>query len=543
LLTPKSKAWIEQFQWSAPPGLQMAGKVRLPAWTNRQPDWRVEVKPTIELAGAVALTNGSYRGVTAERATTHLTYTNHLWRLPDLALTRPEGTLHVSLQSHELTHDYRIQLRGPIHPSALASQLDEKGRRGLGYLESTTAPFLDGEVVGRWYERDRLGARASVTWTNFSYRQQHADRLEAALTYSNQVLEVFQPRVERGRERVTADYLKFDFAAGRAWLTNGYTDTDPNAIVTVIGPKVAAAVKPYQFLQPPVARVNGIIPLRGERDADLHFDVAGGPFHWTLFKLPHIAGHVCWANESVVLSNITAQFYGGTAQGDAFFDVRERGSTPYRFALAVTNADLHALMSDVHSPTNQLEGIFTGTLNVTDANTRDWGSWQGYGRAQLQNGLIWDSPVFGVMSKAMNTFIPGIGNSRAKEAFGNYTITNSVIHTRDLKIEASGMRLLYAGTVDFQKHVDARVEAELLRNAPLFGKAVSVVLWPVSKLFEYRVTGTLADPKPEPLYLIPRIFLAPLTPMKSLKSIFTVDGPTLPEVDPTPEPAPAPAQP
>jgi hypothetical protein len=190
-----------------------------------------------------------------------------------------------------------------------------------------------------------------------------------------------------------------------------------------------------------------------------------------------------------------------------------------------------------------LEGIFTGTLNVTDANTRDWGSWQGHGRAQLQNGLIWDSPVFGVMSKAMNTIIPGIGNSRAKEAFGSYTITNSVIHTSDLKIEASGMRLLYAGTVDFQKQVDARVEAELLRNAPLFGKAVSVVLWPVSKLFEYRVTGTLADPKPEPLYLIPRIFLAPLTPMKSLKSIFTVDGPTLPEAEPAPEPATTPTQP
>ena len=112
------------------------------------------------------------------------------------------------------------------------------------------------------------------------------------------------------------------------------------------------------------------------------------------------------------------------------------------------------------------------------------------------------------------------GNSRASEAWGNYIITNSVIYTKDLDIRASGMRLQYQGTVDFQTRVNARVEAELLRDAPIFGKAMSTVLWPVSKLFEYKVTGTLANPEPVPLYFIPRMFLAPLSPIRSLRSIF-----------------------
>jgi hypothetical protein len=520
LLTEKSRAWIDQFKWSAPPGLQMAGELRLPEWTNRQPDWRTEVKPTIKLDGAVAITNGSYRGITARRAATRLAYTNHLWQLDALTLERPEGTLQATLQSHELTHDYRIHLKGRLHPSALESQLDEKGRRGLAYIQSESAPELEGEATGRWYERDRISARASLVWTNFSYRAQHMDRVEASLTYSNLVLSVFNPRVERGTERASADSLRFDFAAGRGYLTNGYTDTDPMVIATVIGPKVAEAVKPYQFLQPPKARVNGIIPLRGEKDADLHFDLEGGPFHWTLFKLPHVAGHICWANEHVLLTNMTAQFYGGEAGGNAWFDVRERGSTPYGFDLNVTNADLNALMGDLHSPTNQLEGTLTGQLVVTEANTRDWNSWQGHGRARLRDGLIWDSPIFGVMSTMMNSFVPGIGNSRASDARGTYIITNSVIFTKDLDIRASGMRLQYEGTVDFQTRVDARVEAELLRDAPIFGKAVSMVLWPVSKLFEYKVTGTLAKPEPVPLYFIPRMFLAPLSPVRSLRSIF-----------------------
>jgi len=214
-----------------------------------------------------------------------------------------------------------------------------------------------------------------------------------------------------------------------------------------------------------------------------------------------------------------ASFYGGGMQGNAWFDVSQRGNTPFHFTLAVTNSDLHALMSDVHSPTNQLEGTLTGELTIKDANTVDWNSWNGHGWANLKNGLIWDTPIFGMMSSILNTFVPGIGNSRASEASGTFTITNSVIQTRDLDIRASGMRLVYDGTVDFHTRVNARVEAELLRDTWFVGKIVSTALWPISKLFEYKVTGTLANPNPEPVYLVPRLFLAPLHPVKSLKGM------------------------
>jgi hypothetical protein len=141
------------------------------------------------------------------------------------------------------------------------------------------------------------------------------------------------------------------------------------------------------------------------------------------------------------------------------------------------------------------------------------------------------------MSTVMNGIVPGIGNSRASEAAGTYTITNSVIHTRDLDIRALGMRLIYNGTVDFSTRVNARVEAELLRDTWVVGKLFSTALWPVSKLFEYRVTGTLADPKPEPVFLLPRLFLAPFQSMKSVGGIFQsrpdadyepLSGPSLP---------------
>ena len=102
----------------------------------------------------------------------------------------------------------------------------------------------------------------------------------------------------------------------------------------------------------------------------------------------------------------------------------------------------------------------------------------------------------------------------------DFLITNSVIISENLEIRTGITRLRYEGSVDFEHRVDGRMEAELLRNIPGVGWLVSKVLFPVSKLFEYRITGTLDDPKTRPTSVLPSIILMPLQPVKSLKEIF-----------------------
>jgi hypothetical protein len=90
------------------------------------------------------------------------------------------------------------------------------------------------------------------------------------------------------------------------------------------------------------------------------------------------------------------------------------------------------------------------------------------------------------------------------------------------------MRLQYRGTVDFRGQVNARVEAGLLRDMPLVGPVVSTVLWPVTKLFEYKVSGSLGEPKTEPVYLVPKFvflpFQFPFHPLRSLRGLFPEDS-------------------
>ncbi len=97
-------------------------------------------------------------------------------------------------------------------------------------------------------------------------------------------------------------------------------------------------------------------------------------------------------------------------------------------------------------------------------------------------------------------------------------MTNGVIFSDDLEMRSTMMRLQYAGTVDLHSRVNARVNAQLLRDTWVVGPLLSTALWPVSKLFEYKITGTLQQPQIEPVY-IPKVFLMPLHPIRSLEEM------------------------
>ena len=276
--------------------------------------------------------------------------------------------------------------------------------------------------------------------------------------------------------------------------------------------------------------MDGCIPLKQRNgevvpdDADLWFDVVGtAPFRWKRFETPAITGRIHWLGGHLIITNVSGEAYTGHAQGWGDFDVQTPGDgTDFSFFITGTNVDFNAMGRALWSPTNQLRGNLAGTLMVTSANSDDWRTWNGYGQAELHNGMIWDAPVFGLMSPVLNALVPGldIGNNRATDGAGWFTMTNGVIFTDSLDIRSLTMRLQYVGTVDLQENISARAKAQILRNTPLIGSLFSTMLWPVSKVCECEDSGTLDKPKITPIY-IPGILLAPFHPIRSVERLFS----------------------
>jgi hypothetical protein len=519
---------LESVSWAEPPKLKGDLRLVLPAWTNREPDWRAEVQPTVQLRGELKLEHGgAYRAVEASAVQSQVAYSNLVWRLPDLTILRPEGTLEAALEADERTGDFHARVSSTLDPRIVRPLLDEDQQRGLDLLSFTNPPVIGGEVWGHAHELEQTSFKGRVALTNFIFRGQSASSLQTALQYTNRCLQFISPRIQRGAERMGADGVAADFTAQLVFLTNGFSTADPMVVAYAIGPHIARAIDAYRFKESPTAHVYGTVPMHGEDDADLHFDLDGGPFEWWRFRVRHIAGHVHWLGQRVTLTNIWADFYGGQALGAAQFHFNPGGQADYHFRVSATNALLGPLTKDLFALTNRLEGRLSGTLTVQDANTANLQTWDGHGNVNLRDGLIWEIPIFGIFSDVLNTMVPGLGNSRATAGTGTFGITKGIIRSEDLEIHSTGMRLQYRGTLDFEGQVHARVEVEPLRDTPVFGPVFNLFLWPVTKLFEYKVTGTLTAPKAEPASLVPKVMLwplqLPLHPLRTLKGLLPED--------------------
>ena len=515
--------------WQTPPELRADVALVLPAWTNRQPDWRVEVPPTLQVQAELKLKHGaSYRDVACTAAQSHILYSNMVWCLPDLVIARPEGGLEALVNSNDRTKDFYFRIGSTLDLRVMLPLLEPDLQKGLELLTFTEPPVIAAEIWGQWPDAERTGFKGRLALTNFTFRGESVSGLQTALAYTNRFLQVTSPRLQRGAGRISADSLGVDFPAQKIYLTNGFSTVPPMVVARAIGPNIVRAVEDYRFVEPPTAYVHGTIPLHGEEDADLHFDLKGGPFEWWRFHVPEIQGHVHWLGEHLTLSNVQLGFYGGQAMGYAHFDFHPGRPTDYQFNLTATNALLHPLVADLFLNTNRLDGRLSGTLVITNASTADIQSWNGYGNLNLQDGLIWDIPIFGVFSGVLNTMVPGLGSSRASAGTCSYVITNGIIRSDDLDVRSTGTRLQYHGAVDFQGQVNARVEASILHDMPVVGPVVSTVLWPVTKLFEYKVSGTLGEPKLAPLYVVPKFlflpFQLPFHPFRTLRALLPDDS-------------------
>ncbi len=519
LLTDKTQDWLAQFSWTHPPALKAEGSLTLPAWPNHQPDWREKVQPTVRLAGSFAVTNSAFRGVAVDSAHGHFYYSNLVWRLSRFVVERPEGTLELADVEDDRTKDFRWHVQGALAPEAIQPLLAaNQAEEALKPFTFTQPLYLNADVWGRLDDDGSLGAAGGAALTNFTVHGEAVSSVESKFHYTNRFLEFLNPRLQAGSQKMAADGITVDFNSWRIYFTNGFSTADPRAVARAIGPQPGAIMEPYRFGLPCPARVNGYAPLRGVDDADLWFESDGVPFDWLKLKTPRIAGKVHWMGQTLVLTNLTGEFYGGSAEGFANFDFRPKKGMDFGFTANVQNADVHKLSIDLSSPTNHLEGLLSGRFVMTSANSDDWHTWNGYGQAHLHDGLIWDVPIFGMLSPVLNAITPGLGSSRATDATAQFGMTNGVIFSDDLEIRTMMMRLQYAGTVNLLSHVDAHVTAQLLRDTWVVGPLLSTALWPVSKLFEYKVSGTLQQPHIEPVY-IPRVLLMPLHPFRSLEDV------------------------
>jgi hypothetical protein len=520
ILGPRSRENFLRYQWNQPPWVEAQAHVTLPPWTDLDVDWESVVKPTVRVDGRLKVGAGSFKGIPFDEAVSSISFDGANWRLPDLRTARPEGRQEIAIEYNEDTREYRIDARGRVLPPVLKPVLGEASSEIVDLFEFRSPVDAVVTVWGPWTEGTRQAIHGTISATNFTFRSQRFDQLEAVVGYTNRFLTAAPVRLTRDTGEAVAEGVGYDFADDRLWLTNAINTIDPNVAAAAISPSFPEKLVHYHFDTPPRIHANGTLRPRHTESADLTFSIRGGPFEFWRLKADTIETDLLWKGSTLTFTNISARFFDGTLAGNAFFDLTNPDDGSYRFDAQIRQAELGKLLRHASSGrTNVASGQIDLDLRVDSARTADLNSWNGSGRAALQDGLLWDAPIFGFVSPVFNAVMPGLGNNKARAAEATFTLSNSVIQTRDMTIDCPPAKLFYRGTLDFDQRVDAKVEAQILGNFTPMGPLFGLILRPLTKLFEFRVTGTLSDVKAEPLY-IPKFLLLPLQPLRFIFGLF-----------------------
>jgi hypothetical protein len=513
LLEEQVQRWIGQFEWEDPPYVRAESRWRFPNWDG---DWKTaDVVKTLAISGQFE-GGGKFRGVPVENAESRFHFTNFVWTLPDLTITRPEGQARVDYTGNVTNGDFTCEIDSRIDPGILKVMVPKEYRAKAEVVKFATPPHIIGSIAGNWDEPTKLSLKASIASTNFFVKEQAFSGVQAEVYITNNLIHCSNLVAYRGSQIVRAPYLRVDLPGEIMFVTNVVSQTDPYVAMSLIGEDAYDAIDPYRFAQVPTVRVNGIVPLRHWSKADLRFEVAGEEFSFWRFRMPYLVGDVHWKADHISFSNVTASFYGGKANWSGYFIIDHRDDTAnYSFAANTTNSELKYLLADLTGRTNHIEGKLDGELIITSANSGNDRSWNGYGSASINDGFLWGVPVFGIFTPVLDGIAPGLGTSRITAGEGSFTITNSVVHTRDMQVRAPAFRLGYKGKVDLDGNLDAVAEAQIFRDAWVVGKLFSIALWPVSKAFEAKVSGTVEAPKTDLRY-VPRFLLAPFRALNAL---------------------------
>ena len=520
LLPPNGERWLRQFAWDAPPLIAATANLTIPSEMPAGLTWQESLLQGLKLSGDFAIDRGSFRDVSFDAARSDFTFSNLSWHLPSLTVTRSEGESKIQYWMNSKTRDFLWSINGLINPKALKPIFDEPEQGTLDLFEFTEPLQFEGEIEGRWRERQRLKGQIQLSSENFFFKGEKCDAFSAMANVKYPVVSLTNVALICEHGRITAKEVVVDPIEKTMSVTDGVSTMDPDLVTRVIGPKTHRVLQPYQFGVPPTVLVNGLIPIGkvAEKKADAHFDITGQSFHYWKFNLPQVSGQLKWLGKSISITNLNAGFYGGNLAWDGYFDFSVPDGADFEFRGNVTGSNLQSLMSDLTATNSSMEGSLNGNLVVTSANSVDWDSWNGYGDATVRDGYLWSIPIVGVFAPVLDKFVPGLGSSRASAASGTFNIEDSVVRTSNFAVRSPALRLRYDGSVDFDGGVDAQMQAEILRDVWAVGRMVSMVFWPITKVFEFRVTGTLEEPKSVPRFA-PKALLWPFQPLKTIKEI------------------------
>lgn len=439
----------------------------------------------VKVVGNIAAESIGVRSIVFESLGAQIAWQGRRLLVRNFALQHKTG--RVDAQFRLDSDEVQVSATSSLDPKTLVPLLDRSSRQLLNEWKFDDPPRL--RIEGSGDSLASLFLRGDVTVGRASYRG--VDLLGARSNleiHDRQVVyRDFLVRREEGTGRGTFIY---DFGRGEARLENIVSDMHPEKVAMWIDPEFVDDVVPYRFRKPARVVANGVVRLGGRKGTRLTLNIssAEGMDYTFLGKnlpLENVRGTLLIEDYTLQLQRLEGRLFGGDVQLDATISL-DPNAPDYQCSIRLQGTDFRSITS-LYFDYNDSEGKLNGEYTFRGRDT-DAAKMIGNGRIEVLQGDVFEIPFLGPLTALLNSIVPGMGLSIADRAFATFTIRDGIINTRDLEILSVAFSMTGEGDIDFLRdrlNFDIRINAKGLPG---------ILLFPVSKLFEYTAQGTLANP-------------------------------------------------
>jgi hypothetical protein len=267
--------------------------------------------------------------------------------------------------------------------------------------------------------------------------------------------------------------------------------------MTWIDPRIADSLKAYRFTKPPELQISGKVGLHNPDKNDLRIELnARSGLGYTLIgkDLPFGAtsGTILLKGQKLAIDLPDSHLFGGSVALKADVSVAP-GDSRYGASVHLEKVDFKKLAM-LYFDYGESSGSLTADYAFR-AVGGDERAMNGRGNLLIENGNVLAMPIFGPLSLLLNEVIPGFGYQNARQATTDFTVENGAITTRNLLIQGKGFNMIGNGTIYY---LEDRMSMNMRLNAQ---GLPGLVLFPVSKIFEYESVGSAKRPKWRPKLL------------------------------------------
>lgn len=431
----------------------------------------------------------------------------------EVGVGRQRGTLDGQCTVQLKTKAFTGQAHTTFDPHALLPVVGSSTSNLISLMRfDTQPPIFDLGVTGVSSDFNQLVVTGRVAAADFTFRDERVVLATSAFRMAHGVLDLPDAQVIRedgsGRGHVTYnmddDLIELDVTGS----------APPHPVARMIAPGLGRIIQRFAFEGPVRIAINGRVSVGSTlRGTDMRVTAEGERMGWRHLLADHASFDLIAVGSHFTFTNIHGVFCGGPFQGVAdFSNVEYPTNCHYTVNVVLTNANFAQIHAKLRPGTNgtitangAMHGELTGHAQL--AGLLDpWQSVEGKGEVYIHNGSIFQVRLFGGLSRLLSKIYPGLGYLSQTEFHMPFVLGQGRLRSEDISIKGDIISLSGRGEYRFNHELDFQAQVKLLRSGTI-AEILRVVTFPVTKLLELKLVGTLDDPRWRPRNLPKELFL------------------------------------